>query len=571
MIPRSVRQQLALLLPILGALSVFFAALILYWPSLQFSALSWDDQDHIFRNPGLISGQFADILEFWKKPYFSLYIPVTYTIWALVYKICTHLNVDISFGLHLLNVLVHAGNGILLYRLARRIGADVAPAWILSLLFIAHPLQVGAVAWISGGRDLLANGLALVALNLCIGHLNRWRSLGIWTLFVASFLAKPSTVTLPLAAWFLCSKRSPALAKVIAASLIAGLGIAIINKSQQSTLDLDWQGPLWFRLPVAIDALIFYLKKFMLPWPLTADYGRSPEFLYTSKDWLISAFVAVALTIGGISLWRQKRLNMGIVHSIILYGVILFPVLGLIPFSFQNTSTVTDHYTYLIWLAALPSLQTWHCSDLPRPSRWLAASLVLCLVLFWTSRQQLPVWSNNQRFYQHMTEVNPNSFNGHINLAAGLLEVQNDSAFAEQSLRKALALEPGHTIPLYYMTRIFIASKRYQELVNLIAPWSQRGADAIRTRFRANPSYNKHLWSWIELHLALAYHRQGQATLTQSSMTRAISYDANNAYIYYHQGRIFNELGNSAAALSAWQRAVAIEPDNQIFQSALRQ
>lgn len=567
------RYRLRSNLSILCSLSLFGLALILYKPSLYYSALSWDDQDHIFRNAWLISGHLDDILKFWQQPYFNLYIPVTYTIWSMVYKLCVYLNVEVNYGLHLLNILLHASNAVLLFRLCRVIGVAVLPAWFLTLLFVVHPLQVGAVAWISGGRDLLACCLGLMALNLSVGHLNYWRSIGAIGLFVAAFLAKPSTITLPIAAYFLSSNRSSSLIRLITVSLIAGVAVAIINKSQQNTVDLDWQAPLWFRLPIAIDALVFYCKKIFIPWPLTADYGRNPEALYQTQSWLVSVGCFLAVMIFSALRWRQGRLPLSVLSSLALFCLILLPVLGLIPFSFQNISTVTDHYAYIVWIAAIPISKSWLPDTSLALRRWIGLGVFtcICLLLISVTRRQLPIWSNNYVFYEHMIEVNPKSFNGYVNLAAALIEAKQDSALAEKSLKSALSLEPGHTIPLYYLTRILLASQRYQDLISHITPWSQAGADTIHTRYRANPAYNRHLWSWIELHLALAYHRLGQAELAHTSVMRGITYDANNAYIYYHQGRILNEQGDLVSARAAWQKALSRDPNNPLFQSINRE
>src|SRR6266853_6593443 len=44
----------------------------------------WDDGLHVFENPYLQSLTFDNILAIWREPYSELYIPLTYTLWALV-------------------------------------------------------------------------------------------------------------------------------------------------------------------------------------------------------------------------------------------------------------------------------------------------------------------------------------------------------------------------------------------------------------------------------------------------------------------------------------------------------
>jgi tetratricopeptide (TPR) repeat protein len=105
-------------------------------------------------------------------------------------------------GYHLVNVLVHALNGVLLFALLLRAGLARAVCFAASALFLLHPANVEAVAWISQLRTLLSLACALAALLLL-----QSAPLASAGLFAAGLLAKASaSFALPMAAVFLWAR-----------------------------------------------------------------------------------------------------------------------------------------------------------------------------------------------------------------------------------------------------------------------------------------------------------------------------------------------------------------------------
>ena len=67
----------------IAAALLMLVTLAVFWQVHSFEFVQWDDGLHIFENPYLQSVTFDNILAFWRKPYAELYIPLTYTLWAL--------------------------------------------------------------------------------------------------------------------------------------------------------------------------------------------------------------------------------------------------------------------------------------------------------------------------------------------------------------------------------------------------------------------------------------------------------------------------------------------------------
>jgi len=132
----------------------------------------------------------------------SNYAPVHLLVHALQYRL---------FGLatrgyHVTNVVLHALVSILLARFYLSAGMPRAGALLLGALFLVHPANVEAVAWIFQVKSLAALGLSLGAILLFPR-----RPFASAALFALALLAKISALyALPVAAALLWVRRAPA-------------------------------------------------------------------------------------------------------------------------------------------------------------------------------------------------------------------------------------------------------------------------------------------------------------------------------------------------------------------------
>src|SRR5690242_4453414 len=67
-------------------------------------------------------------------------------------------------GFHIISLLLHSVNGLVLLRVFRRI-APALVAWVAALLFAIHPAHAEAVAMAYGQLELLASLFALLAID----------------------------------------------------------------------------------------------------------------------------------------------------------------------------------------------------------------------------------------------------------------------------------------------------------------------------------------------------------------------------------------------------------------------
>ena len=105
------------------------------------------------------------------------------------------------FGFHLVNLVLHLVNGCLLLAIARRV-VPSASAVVAAGVFWLHPVQVEAVAYVSGRADLLATTCLLGALWAVVTD-RAWLALPCCVLAVfAKETAVSGMLLVPLAAWW---------------------------------------------------------------------------------------------------------------------------------------------------------------------------------------------------------------------------------------------------------------------------------------------------------------------------------------------------------------------------------
>jgi hypothetical protein len=442
----SSRLSTIALVLILVSAAVIFAQLL--WAPF----LSWDDDSNILNNPYFKS---SDWLHFWKEPYFGLYVPVTSLVWQLLYG----LGVDISGAIvawpfRIFNLVLHLVNVLLVFGLFRiwrpaahdkRADLSVEVSVLFAVaLFALHPLQVQAVAWVSGGRDLLSTALGLAATLLYLRRTSWSSFVVVAALYVLSVLAKPSTLTLPLI-WLFCdlSLQRWSWRRSFWAALMFGVVAApLVSINLQAQADHLVETPLLTRPLVALDAFGFYLQKWIVPFPLSGNYARTPEELFSASSWpwtLVLALVFCGMV--AIAIWRKP-----IFAVIGGWFLLLLPVSGLVSFGYQKISTTADHYHYFasvfLLLALVLSVVQW--TSVRRHFAFLAVVFFgLAVSAGLASFQRVQVWQNNAAFFSDMASYAPKSYSAAIGMSVVKCAEQKDYAEGLGWTDVALAARPG--------------------------------------------------------------------------------------------------------------------------------
>lgn len=436
-------------------LLIIFIGVLVFGKVVNFGFLSWDDPLHIYQNDWINPPSFSKMIQFWIQPFLGLYIPVSYSFWSLLALVGEQLGIKgagiPSSGLfHGANLVLHIINTALVYRLilwilsreskketlsVKTISHESLASLIGALFFMLHPVQVETVAWVSTCRDLLSSIFGWISIRYFFDEnkgcgskqkkenrldLINWNSyLKASLSFLFSLLSKPSTVALVpmlivLNSWFFREKSKKFNIK-LCLWIVLSIGIAWITKTQQPDGEVNNWTPFLSRPWIVLDSLVFYLGKIIWPIHLGLDYGRSPEVVLNSPFFIKIIWYVFAATIVLLVYFKKKFLLL--YRVFFLWISALSPVLGLVPFSFQRISTVSDHYLYLslfafgLGIAVQVKKVSVHLKE-KSFSLYFAWSgiLIILSVLSIKSFFQVSVWKDNFSVFEHGIQVNPKSF-----------------------------------------------------------------------------------------------------------------------------------------------------------------
>ena len=396
-------------------------AAIPFLPALGGSFTNWDDNVNVTNNPFVHAGVRDGLLPLLTKPYWHLYVPVTYALfWA-----GHHLWGDAAVGYHLLNLACHLVSAVLFYQILKSIlksrwAAALACAW-----WALQPLQVEPVAWVTGLKDVLSGMLALACWRLYIawreqpagasaGARRRLLLCASALAFLLACLAKPSVVLLPLvlAGYDLLIggrkwRELVPLAFFLAVSVLTSLVTISVQEPEQGGVQIPG-GPVP-RVLIAADSAAFYLEKFAWPAQLCPAYARSVEhgLLMPEAEVRVAALCAAVL----IVLWLGRRWWLGAIVFVAGWA----PISGLVPFGYLSVSSVADRYAYLPALGAALALgdlisrfepEKEGASEWPALlTRGLACLWILVFgVLTWS---QTAVWRNSVTVWERTLDCNP--------------------------------------------------------------------------------------------------------------------------------------------------------------------
>jgi tetratricopeptide (TPR) repeat protein len=425
--------------------AILLATLAVY-ASVLHGGFIWDDDAYVWKNLTLRS--LHGLSQIWLKPGATeQYWPLTYTVFWAEYHLWG-LNV---FGYHLLNVLLHACNAILVGLILTRLRAR--GAWLAAFLFAVHPVELESVAWITELKNGLSGFFYLTALLSFLdyeesGSRPRWGlSLG---LFTCAVLCKSVVCTLAAVLPLLLWARRGRLERRHWREIAPFWGVGLLMGSFTMWVEKEIagaSGPLFSFNPlqrgaIAGRSLCFYLGKLLWPSPLIFIYPRWTIAPNPGLQLLFPAAVAAA----GAFLWRARaRLGRWPLAAFLYFAITLAPALGFVSIYTMRFSFVADHFQYLASLGPIALFAEGLARGLEklrgRPLLRYAIPSMLFLNLALTDLKEEKKYRNVAELWLDTLEKNPDCAMAHQNIGV-LLAQKGDWTQGLREFQAASRLDP---------------------------------------------------------------------------------------------------------------------------------
>ncbi len=564
-------------------------ALAAFVPGLGNGFVHWDDVPYILENPLL--RDFGGLARIW-QPLGGTpqYYPLTFTSYWMEYQLWGAW----ATGYFAVNVLLHAANSLLVFYVARAVGAGRGAAWLVAALFAVHPVQVASVAWLAQRKNTLAGvfyfSTILIYLRYCRrGELALY--LAALLLFACALLSKTMTLPLPLslilAERLLLGRRGAGPWLRAAPFLLLALGVGFITVLAERAL-----APVTAHIPpqplLAGAAVWAYLAKIAWPATLLALYPRWTISAANPLWWLpLSALVAAVLAVW---FWRQ-RLRPAPTWGLAHFLLALLPTLGFLPFGYLLSAPYADHFLYFSLPGLFLAVVVLAGRIVARGGQGArvaaigvgAAVLAALLVRTWW---QVPIWHDGVRLWSHTLAHNPTAPPAHNNLGIALGR-RGELAAALASYQRAADLDRHFWLA---RSNVAFALRDLGRTDESLAAFRGIVADApndANARFnlacmlvrcgRPDEAFAEFAAAVrIDPHFTQAYTNWGVALLENGRpdeaverLTTALRLDPADSLAHFNLALALAARGDLAGAVAHYERAAALQPANSQIRTNL--
>jgi len=576
---------------IIGLLLALLTILI-YLPVCRHGFIVYDDGDYVAQNhivqAGLTQAGFKWAFTTW---YASNWHPLT---WLAHMTDCELFGLDPGAH-HLVNVLFHAANAVLVCALLWRLTGATWASAMVAALFAWHPLRVESVAWISELKDVLSAFFELLTL-LCYARYVMNKSRRDYCLALACFalalLAKPMVVTLPclllLLDWWPLQRfsRSAKTAQSIlynkfvaqvskpAERESAGAFEPLIAEQQEFSranfvrLALEkwpfflltivlsivtWlaqrpvavltvqQYPVSLRLGNVVLSYGKYLLKTVWPVDLAIFYPLPQQI-----PWPQVAGAAAALFIITWFVWRLREVQPWALIGWLWFLGVLVPVIG---FTQTGEQAMADRYTYVasigICFVIVFTVRSFAAHLQIKPAALaVLAGLVLAANIGLTENQ-LSYWHNDLTLFGHAVDATTNNVTAEINYGTALEQNgQRDQALAHY--REALRIDP-------------LSPHAHNNLANFLDDSGQtdEALNEYQAALRLDPKA-----PLAHCNLATLLVKLGRYDEAQAEYQEAVRLQPDNPHFYYLMGKACLRQGRAADAIVQFRHALELDPDD---------
>jgi len=542
-----------------------------------------DDDVNVTANPTLLT--LDGLKRIWFEPgAVQQYYPVVYTSYWVEYALWG----AAPLGYHLVNVLWHAVNVLLLWRVLSCL--RLPGAWLAAAIFAVHPVEVETVAWVSERKNVMSLAWALAALWCYLRFApaiddDAEPARGAWSwyllamvCFLAALLSKTVVVTLPAVLvviyWWrrgrLVARDLVPLLPMFALALGIGLAGLWLERNHVGAVGEEWSLSFAERFLVAGRALWFQLGKLVWPAPLVFFY---PRWTIDTSVWWEWLFPGAALAVPVVLWLLRSVIGRGSLAAYLVYVGVLLPALGFINVYFHLFSYVADHFQYhaspaiFAWVAAaavllargrsLPRTATIAASGAAplaaraRRRTFIVGAAAALLLLAGLTIRSAALYRDEETLFRDTIAKNPASWIAWSNLGLALgAQQRHDEALT--ALEQALALGATKARVHYNYAKVLIDRG---ESRGFPPAELDRAIEHFGEAARIEPH-----WAAPHVGIGVARLRQQHFAEARASLEQALAREAENVDALYALGLLCVEQGDLPQAERLLAQTAQLDP-----------
>lgn len=575
----------------LPAAVLVLAVFAVYYPAFGYGFV-YDDAELILRNKWILS--FSNLPEaftthtfgFKEESYQAIsYRPMLFVIYMAEYALFGFA----AWGWHLVNVLMHAVNSVLVFLVLRHMlssqwpeGRTTLPAFASALVFAVHPMNAESVSWLATMAELTFTFLCIAAFYLdarSVDHCERTsveRALSRFLpalFFLAALLLKETAVVLPIIVFAYDMSRKgfkrlfsgerilrffPYAAAVI---VYTGMRAWALQGEMTPTAKLHaFLSPYEFVLNSAV-LLARYFKALILPVGEPPLQLLDPVFSIAEPRAAVSVAVIITVPIVlAFLLGRFTRLWF------LILAIMILPILPTLYSPAISRFPFADRYLYFpsVGLAMLLSVLAAFYEGKKGRGIWaIVLLLALSLPFAALAREKSSAWESDRTLWGRALAAQPGNYvavhsvaaeelkDGRANEAVRLFENSLEANRASAHPDESMVL-----LTLKAMPQAYIKAEDFE-----------RAGKSLREYLNMVPDDAPALYN-----LGLLVKRQGECAAAIDHLQKAAVFSGDpmlKTRAYYNLGECYMALGMKNEAVASLREGLKYSPGEGLILEAL--
>ncbi len=551
---------------------IILMTLAAYIPAMK-GGYIWDDDAYIINN------RHIRTIEGLRQIWFNIksepqYYPMVHTGFWIEYHLW-QLN---PFGYHVVNIILHILNAILLWIILRKL--EIPAAWMAAAVFALHPVHVESAAWITERKNTLSGFFYLCSvitflrfakIGIIASHDNTRENSGLpdnqeydrkffgpaLILYLSALFSKTVTCSLP-AVFFLILwwKRGYINWKrdvfIFMPFFLMGAGFGLMTawmeKHHVYALGEEWSLSFSEKILVAGRSLWFYAGKLLFPYKLTFIY---PRWEINSGIWWQYLFPLLALALFFVLWILRDKIGKAPLAALLFFTGTLTPALGFFNVYPHRYSFVADHFQYLASIGLIVLILSVAAKIFQKYNDCLyqkiirtAFCMILLIMLGIQTWNQGHIYKDSETLWLDTIAKNPGAWMAHNNLGT-LLAQQGRLKDAVYHFSEALRINPEHAGAHLNMGIALDTLGKYDEAI-------QHFSDVLRIKPDSAEAH---------INIGLTLYNLGKLNEAVRHFSEALRINPESAQVHVSIGNALDNMGSSKEAVLHYLKALQIKPD----------